>query len=213
MLDFDEVVEEVVADDVVIGEDGRNDDFGRIFAGSFTSARLESTVGFGGAEPEAEGFLFWRLRKKGGEVASVVSVTHLLEGWLQALLLERWSGRVLIAPSGFEATGAPSFASVADRVAGFFKEVGIGGELGWKCAVDVTGLFESPDRLTGEDGGAGGTTSGGVTEGVDEPEALFRDAVKGGSLDDRIAVRAGMCVALVVRDTEKNIGSTARSKL
>lgn len=213
MFDFDEVVEEVVADDVVVGEDGRDDDFGRIFAGSFASAGFESTVGFGGAEPEAEGFFFWRLRKEGGEVAGVVGVTHLFKGRLEALLLEGWSSRVFIAPSGFEVTGAPSLASVADRVAGFFKEVGVGGELCWKRAVDVTGFFESPDRLTGEDGGAGGTTSGGVTEGVDEAEALFRDTVKGGSFDDRVAVRAGVGVALVVGDTEKNIGPTVCIKL
>ena len=213
MFDFNEVIEEVVTDDIVVGEDGGNDDSGGIFAGSFSGTRFEATVGFRGAEPEAEGFLFWGLRKEGGEITGVVGVAHLFEGWLEALLLEGWSGRVFSAPSGFEATGAPSLASVADRVTGFFKEVGVGGELGWEGAVDVAGFFESPDRLTGEDGGAGGATSGGVAEGMGEAEALFCDAIKSGSFNDRIAIGSGVGVALVVRDAEKNIGPTVRSKL
>ena len=213
MFDFDEVVEEVVSDDVVVGEYGRDDDSGGIFTGSFAGTRFEATMGFRGAEPEAEGFLFWRLRKEGGKIAGVVGVTHLFEGRLETLLLEGWSGRVFSAPSGFEATGAPSLASVADRVTGFFKEVGVGGELGWEGAVDVAGFFESPDRLTGEDCGAGGTTSGGVTESVGEAEALFCDAIKGGSFNDRIAIGSGVGVALVVRDAEEDIGPAVGRKL
>lgn len=213
MFDFNEVIEEVVTDDIVVGEDGGNDDLGGIFAGSFSGTRFEATMGFRGAEPEAEGFLCWGLRKEGGEIAGVVGVTHLFEGRLEALLLEGWSSRIFSTPSGFEATGAPSLASVADRVTGFLKEVGVGGELGWKRAVDVTGFFEPPDRLTGKDGGAGGATSGGVAEGMGEAEALFCDAIKGGSFNDRIAIGSGVGVALVVRDAEKNIGPTVRSKL
>ncbi len=205
VFDFDEVVEEVVSDDVVVGKNGWDDDFRGIFAGSFSSAGLEATMGFRGAEPEAEGFFFWRLRKEGGEIAGVVGVAHLFEGRLEALLLVGWSGRVFRAPSGFEATGAPSLASVADRVTGFSKEVGVGGELGWKSAVDVASLLEPPDRLTGEDGGAGGTTSGGVAEGMGEAEALFYDAIKGGSFDDGIAIGSGVGIALIVGDAEENV--------
>ena len=213
MFDFDEVVEEIVSDDVVVREDGGDDDSGGIFTSSFSGARFEATVGFGGAEPEAEGLFFWRLRKEVREVARVVGITHLFERWLKPLSLEGWSGRVFSTPSGFEATGAPSLASVADRVTGFLKEVGVGGELGWKRAVDVTGFFEPPDRLTGANGGAGGATSGGVAEGMGEAEALFCDAIKGGSFNDRIAIGSGVSVALVVRDAEKNIGPTVRTKL
>jgi hypothetical protein len=213
VFDFNEVIKEVVTDDIVVGEDGGDDDSGGIFTGSFSGTRFEATVGFRGAEPEAEGFLCWGLRKEGGEITGVVGVTHLFEGRLEALLLEGWSSRIFITPSGFEATGAPSLASVADRVTGFLKEVGVGGELGWKGAVDVTGFFESPDRLTGEDGGAGGATSGGVAEGMGEAEALFCDAIKGGSFNDRIAIGSGVGVALVVRDAEKNIRLTVRTKL
>ena len=77
----------------------------------------------------------------------------------------------------------------------------------------LPGFFEPPDRLAGEDGGAGGATSGCVTEGTGEAEALFCDAIKGGSFNDRIAIGSGMGVALVVGDAEKNIGPTVRSKL
>ena len=170
-------------------------------------------MGFRGAEPEAEGFVFWRLRKEVREVAGVVGVTYLLEGRLEALLLEGRSGGVFSAPPRFEATGAPSLSGVADRVTGFLKELGVGGELGWKSAVDVASLLEPPDRLTGENGGAGGATSGGVAEGMGEAEALFCDAIKGGSFNDRIAIGSGVGVALVVRDAEKNIGPTVRTKL
>ena len=170
-------------------------------------------MGLGSAEPEAERLFFWRLRKEVREVARVVGITHLFERWLEPLLLEGWSSRIFSTPSGFEATGAPSLASVADRVTGFFKEVGVGGELGWEGAVDVAGFFESPDRLTGEDCGAGGTTSGGVTESVGEAEALFCDAIKGGSFNDRIAIGSGVGVALVVRDAEEDIGPAVGRKL
>ena len=88
MFDFNEVIEEVVTDDIVVGEDGGDDDLGGIFAGSFSGTRFEATMGFRGAEPEAEGFLCWGLRKEGGEIAGVVGVTHLFEGRLEALLLE-----------------------------------------------------------------------------------------------------------------------------
>ena len=80
VFDFDEVVEEVVSDDVVVRKDGRDDDSGGIFTGSFSGTRFEAAVGFRGAEPEAEGFVFWRLRKEVREVAGVVGVTYLLEG-------------------------------------------------------------------------------------------------------------------------------------
>ena len=83
MFDFDEVVEEVVSDDVVVREDGGDDDSGGIFTSSFSGARFEATVGFGGTEPEAEGLFFWRLRKEVREVARVVGITHLFERWLE----------------------------------------------------------------------------------------------------------------------------------
>ncbi len=168
MFDFDEVVEEVVTDDIVVGEDGGDDDSGGIFTGSFSGTRFEATVGFGGAEPEAEGFLFWRLRKEVREVACVVGITHLFERWLEPLLLKGWSGRVFSAPSRFEAAGAPSFTSVADRVTGFLKEIGVGGKFGRKGAMNVTSFFEPPDRLASEDGGAGGAACGGIAEGMGE---------------------------------------------
>jgi hypothetical protein len=46
-----------------------------------------------------------------------------------------------------------------------------------------------------------------------EAEALFCDAIKGGSFNDRIAIGSGVGVALVVRDAEKNIRLTVRTKL
>ena len=206
MFDFDEVVEEVVSDDVVVRKDGRDDDSGGIFAGSFSGAGFEAAVGFRGAEPEAEGFLFWRLRKEGGEIAGVVGVTYLLEGRLEALLLEGWSGGVFSAPPGFEAAGAPSLSGVADGVAGFLKEVGISCKFGRESAVDVASLFESPDRLAGENGGAGGPTSGGVAEGMGEAESFFSDTVEGGSFDHGIAICSGVGVALIVGNAEEDVG-------
>ena len=206
MFDFNEVIEEVVTDDIVVRKDGRDDDFGGIFAGLFSSAGFEATVGFRGAEPEAEGFVFWRLRKEVREVAGVVGVTYLLEGRLEALLLEGWSGRVFRAPSRFEATGAPSLSGVADGVAGFSKEVGVGCEFGRESAVDIASFFESPDRLAGEDGGAGGTTSGGIAEGMGEAESFVSDTVEGGGFDDGIAICSGVGVALIVGNAEENVG-------
>ena len=213
MFDFDEVVEEVVTDDIVVGEDGGDDDSGGIFTGSFSGTRFEATVGLGGAEPEAEGFLFWRLRKEVREVACVVGITHLFERWLEPLLLKGWSGRVFSAPPGFKAAGAPSLSGVADGVAGFLKEVGIGGKFGRKGAMNVTSFFEPPDRLASEDGGAGGTTSGGVAEGMGEAEALFYDAVEGGGFDDGIAICSGVSVALIVGNAEEDIGSVEGREL
>ena len=194
MFDFDEVVEEVVSDDVVVRKDGRDDDSGGIFTSSFSGTRFEATVGFGGAEPEAEGLFFWRLRKEVREVAGVVGIAHLLEGRLEALLLEGWSGRVFRAPSRFEATGAPSLSGVADGVAGFLEKVGVGCEFGRESAVDIASFFESPDRLAGEDGGAGGTTSGGIAEGMGEAESFFSDTVEGGGFDHGIAICSGVGV-------------------
>lgn len=213
MFNFNEVIEEVVTDDIVVGEDGGDDDLGGIFTSSFSGARFEATVGFGGAEPEAEGLFFWRLRKEVREVACVVGITHLFERWLEPLLLKGWSGRVFSAPSRFEATWAPPLASVADQVAGFLKEIGVGGKFGGEGAVDVASFFEPPDRLTGEDGGAGGTTSGGVAEGMGETKALICDTIKCRSFDDGVAIGSGVGVALVVGDAEKNIGPIVRSKL
>ncbi len=213
VFDFDKVIEEVVADDFVVGEDGRDDDFGGIFAGSFSGAGFEAAVGFRGAEPEAKGFVFWGLREEGCKVAGVVGVTYLLEGRLEALLLEGWPGGVFSAPPRFKAAGAPSLSGVADGVAGFLKEVGIGCKFGRESAVDVASLLEPPDRLTGENGGAGGTTSGGVAEGVGEAEALFYDAIKGGSFDDGIAIGSGVGVALIVRDAEEDVGPAFGRKL
>lgn len=206
MFDFDEVVEEVVSDDVAVGENGRDDDFGGIFTGSFSGTRFEAAVGFRGAEPKAEGFVFWGLRKEVREVAGVVGVTHLLEGWLEALLLEGWSGGVFRAPPRFEAAGAPSLSGVADGVAGFLKEVGIGCKFGRESAVDVASLFESPDRLAGENGGAGGPTSGGVAEGMGEAKSFFSDTVEGGGFDDGIAICSGVSVALIVGNAEEDVG-------
>ena len=206
VFDFDKVIEEVVADDFVVGEDGRDDDFGGIFAGSFSGAGFEAAVGFRGAEPEAKRFVFWRLRKEVREVAGVVGVTYLLEGRLEALLLEGWSGGVFSAPPRFEAAGAPSLSGVADGVAGFLEKVGVGFEFGRESAVDIASLFESPDRLAGEDGGAGGPTSGGVAEGMGEAEALLSDTVEGGGFDDGIAICSGVSVALIVGNAEENIG-------
>ena len=206
VFDFDEVVEEVVSDDVVVREDGRDDDFGGIFAGSFSGAGFEAAVGFRGAEPEAKRFVFWGLREEGCKVVGVVGVAHLFEWRLEALLLEGWSGRVFRAPSRFEATGAPSLSGVADGVAGFLKEVGVGCEFGRESAVDIASLFEPPDRLAGEDGGAGGATSGGVAEGMGEAEALFSDTVEGGGFDDGIAICSGVGVALIVGNAEEDVG-------
>jgi len=206
VFDFDKVVEEVVSDDVVVRKDGRDDDFGGVFTGSFSGTRFEATVGLGGAKPEAEGLFFWRPRKEVREVAGVVGVTHLLEGRLEALLLEGWSGGVFSAPPGFEAAGAPSLSGVADGVAGFLEKVGVGCEFGREGAVDIASFFESPDRLAGEDGGAGGTTSGGVAEGVGEAEALLSDTVEGGGFDDGIAICSGVGVALIVGNAEEDVG-------
>jgi len=213
VFNFNEVIEEVVTDDIVVGEDGGDDDLGGIFTSSFSGARFEATVGFGGAEPEAEGLFFWRLRKEVREVACVVGITHLFERWLEPLSLEGWSGRVFNTPSGFEATGAPSFTSVADRVTGFLKEIGVGGKFGGEGAVDVTSFFEPPDRLASEDGGAGGTACGGIAECMGETKALICDTIKCRSFNDGIAIGSGVGVALIVRDTEKNIGPIVRSKL
>ena len=213
MFDFDEVVEEVVSDDVVVGEYGRDDDSGGIFTGSFSGTRFEATMGFRGAEPEAEGFLCWGLRKEGGEIAGVVGVTHLFEGRLEALLLEGWSSRIFSTPSGFEATGAPSLASVADRVTGFSKEVGVGGKFGRKGAMNVTSFFEPPDRLASENGRAGGPACWSIAEGMGETKALICDTIKCGSFNDGIAICSGVSVALIVGNAEKNIGLTVRTKL
>ena len=213
MFDFNEVIEEVVTDDIVVGEDGGDDDSGGIFTGSFSGTRFEATVGFRGAEPEAEGFLCWGLRKEGGEITGVVGVTHLFEGRLEALLLEGWSSRIFITPSGFEATGAPSLASVADRVTGFLKEVGVGGELGRKGAMNVTSFFEPPDRLASENGRAGGPACWSIAEGMGETKALICDTIKCRSFNDGIAIGSGVGVALIVRDTEKNIGPAVGTKV
>ena len=213
MFDFDEVVEEVVSDDVAVRKDGRDDDSGGIFAGSFSGTRFEATVGLGGAEPEAEGFLFWRLRKEVREVACVVGITHLFERWLEPLLLKGWSGRVFSAPSRFEATWAPPLASVADQVAGFLKEIGVGGKFGGEGAVDVTSFFEPPDRLASENGRAGGPACWSIAECMGETKALICDTIKCRSFDDGVAIGSGVGVALVVGDAEKNIGPIVRSKL
>ena len=205
MFDFNEVIKEVVTDDIVVGEDGGDDDSGGIFAGSFSGTRFEATVGLGSAEPEAERLFFWRLRKEVREVARVVGVTHLFERWLEPLLLEGWSSRIFSTPSGFEATGAPSLASVADRVTGFSKEVGVGGKFGRKGAMNVTSFFEPPDRLASENGRAGGPTSGGVAEGMGEAKALICDTIKCGSFNDGIAICSGVSVALIVGNAEENV--------
>jgi hypothetical protein len=212
VFDFDEVVEEVVSDDVVVREDGGDDDSGGIFTSSFSGARFEATVGFGGTEPEAEGLFFWRLRKEVRKVARVVGITHLFERWLEPLSLEGWSGRVFSTPSGFEATGAPTFTSVAERVTGFLKEIRVGGKFGGKSAVNVTGFFEPPDRLASEDGRAGGTACGGIAECMGETKALICDTIKCRSFDDGVAIGSGVGVALIVRDTEKNIGPAVGKK-
>lgn len=213
MFDFNEVIEEVVTDDIVVGEDGGDDDSGGIFAGSFSGTRFEATVGLGSAEPEAERLFFWRLRKEVREVARVVGITHLFERWLEPLLLEGWSSRIFSTPSGFEATGAPSLASVADRVTGFSKEVGVGGKFGRKGAMNVTSFFEPPDRLASENGRAGGPACWSIAEGMGEAKALICDTIKCGSFNDGIAICSGVSVALIVGNAEKNIGLTVRTKL
>ena len=213
MFDFNEVIEEVVTDDIVVGEDRGNDDLGGIFAGSFSGTRFEATVGLGSAEPEAERLFFWRLRKEVREVARVVGITHLFERWLEPLLLEGWSSRIFSTPSGFEATGAPSLASVADRVTGFSKEVGVGGKFGRKGAMNVTSFFEPPDRLASENGRAGGPACWSIAECMGETKALICDTIKCRSFDDGVAIGSGVGVALVVGDAEKNIGPIVRSKL
>ena len=133
--------------------------------------------------------------------------------WLEPLLLEGWSSRVLSTPSGFEATGAPSFTSVADRVTGFLEEIGVGGKFVGKSAVNVTSFFEPPDRLASEDGRAGGTACGGIAECMGETKALICDTIKCRSLNDGIAIGSGVGVALIVRDTEKNIGLAVGTKV
>ena len=73
--------------------------------------------------------------------------------------------------------------------------------------MNVAGLFKAPDGLAGEDGTARRPASGCIAEGVGETQALSGDAVEGWCLNHGVTVGAGVGITLVIRDTEKNIGS------
>ena len=74
--------------------------------------------------------------------------------------------------------------------------------------MNVAGLFKAPDGLAGEDGTARRPASGCIAEGVGETQALSGDAVEGWCLNHGVTVGAGVGVTLVIRDTEKDVGST-----
>ena len=82
--------------------------------------------------------------------------------------MEGWSGGVFRAPPGSEASGAPSLSGVADGVAGFLKEVGVGGKFCRKGAMNITSFFEPPDRLASKNGGAGGPACWSIAECMGE---------------------------------------------
>ena len=72
--------------------------------------------------------------------------------------------------------------------------------------MDIASFFESPDRLAGEDGGAGGATSGGIAEGMGEAESFVSDTVEGGGFDHGIPICSGVSVALIVGNAEEDVG-------
>lgn len=78
--------------------------------------------------------------------------------------------------------------------------------------MDIACFLESPDRLPRQYCTARRTTGRRIAEGVGEAEAFAGDAIESGGLHYGIAICAGVSVALIVRNTEEDIGPSASTE-
>ena len=150
MLNFHEVIEDVVPHDIIVREDGRHDDLAGIFTRPLASSQFVATVWLARSQPETKRLVLRNVLEKVLEVSRIVGVPHALERRLQPPAIEWFSRRIGLAAAWLESAGTPSLARVTNGVTRFFQQLGIGSELRWQCAVNIPGFFQTPDLLVCE---------------------------------------------------------------
>ena len=161
--------------------DGRGGEVG--WAGA--RGRGPGDVGIVAAEPEAEGLCGGLGVKEFGE---------------------RGVGGAGGIVGGLTGAGAPTFAGMADVIAGLGEEFGVGGLVGGEGAVKAGGGTEVVGPLAGEEAGAGGGAAWIGGEGMVEESAFGGDTVEGGGGYSAV-VGGGVGIGPVVGEEEENVGS------
>ena len=188
MLDLDVVVEDVAADNGMIGKDLWDDHLGRILARALSRTKFECAVRFARPQPKAKRLILLHFSEKIIEVGRVIGISHRPERRFQPTFLEFLARGVGIAPSRCQASGAPSFTGKANGISRFGQYLGVGNEFLGQGTVDVARFLQAPNVLSREDGTAGRTASRGIAKGMGKTNAFPRHAIESRGLDDRIPI-------------------------
>ena len=188
-LHLEEIVGEVVANQIAVGQVGRHTDLRRIEARLRATALGVGPMRIARPEPKAKGLTCG----PGGEKLAKPFAHWLARG------VPRAAERLPVA-------GAPGLAPVAHVVARVFEQERVDGVFGSERTPQVHPGPEPPVHLPGEDRVAGRRARGGSDEGVLEQHPFAGHAVEAGRLYDRVAVGRGVGPAPVVGDAEQDVG-------